>query len=191
MLLGRSPSLNEPYSDKTTPELPTTTEDTEDFTIQPPVELNTPVALSTLVGCTIFAYFMAEHLVASLNDIVEKKDVSKEWLTLIVVPIVSNAAEHATAVVVAAKGKFELGMLSKRDSLTIAEILIIAVTVAIGSCVQIALFVIPVLVLVAWGLDKPMSLVFDPLETLVSCVTRLYILPHVNLCYCSVFSCPY
>ena len=54
---------------------------------------------------------MAEHLVDSLNDIVEKKDVSKEWLTLIVIPIVSNAAEHATAMVVAAKGKFELGEL--------------------------------------------------------------------------------
>lgn len=75
-------------------------------------KLNTPVALGTLVVCTILAYFTAEHLVESLNGIVENSDVSREWLTLIIIPIVSNAAEHATAVVVATKGKFELGMIS-------------------------------------------------------------------------------
>jgi Ca2+:H+ antiporter len=69
---------------------------------------------------------------------------------LIVLPILSNAAEHATAVIVASKGKFDLAM-----------------SVAVGSCIQIALFVVPVLILVAWGIGKPLTLLFDPVETIV------------------------
>lgn len=55
-----------------------------------------------------------------------------------------------TAVIVARKGKFDLAM-----------------SVAVGSCIQIALFVIPVLVLVGWVMGKPLTMVFDGLETLV------------------------
>ena len=40
-------------------------------------------------------------------------------------------------------------------------------SVAVGSCIQIALFVIPVLILIAWGLGKPLTLLFDPIETMV------------------------
>lgn len=86
---------------------------TQPSTETPPIlahTLNTPVALGTLVISTILAYFTAEHLVESLNGIVEDSNISREWLTLIIIPIVSNAAEHATAVVVAAKGRFELGV---------------------------------------------------------------------------------
>ena len=88
---------------------------------------------------------------ARLEGLVEAHpNVSTEWITLIIIPVISNAAEHTTAVIVACKGKFDLAM-----------------SVAIGSCIQIALFVIPVLVLVAWGMGKPLTLLFDPLETLV------------------------
>ena len=52
--------------------------------------------------------------------------------------------------VVASKGKFDLAM-----------------SVAVGSCIQISLFVIPLLILIAWGLDKPLTLLFDPVETIV------------------------
>lgn len=116
------------------------------------VKMNTISALILLGTVTAFAYLTAEFLVDSLNGFVESHDsVSKEWVTLIVIPVISNAAEHTTAVVVAHKGKFDLAM-----------------SVAVGSCIQIALFVIPVLVMVAWGMDKPLTLLFDPLETLVS-----------------------
>jgi Ca2+:H+ antiporter len=42
----------------------------------------------------------------------------------------------------------------------------LALAVSVGSCIQIALFVIPLLVLIGWVADKPMSLLFDPLETI-------------------------
>jgi Ca2+:H+ antiporter len=114
------------------------------------VKVNVPVAIGLLTVSTALAYLTAEALVESINGLAETSTVSKEWLTLIVIPIISNAAEHATAVVVATKGKFDL-----------------ALSVAVGSCIQIALFVIPTLVLVAWGLGKPLTLLFDSLETIV------------------------
>ncbi|THU75870.1 hypothetical protein K435DRAFT_706217 [Dendrothele bispora CBS 962.96] len=114
-------------------------------------KLNIPSAILLLVASTALAYETAENLVTSLEGLVSSHpEISREWLTLIIIPIISNAAEHTTAVVVASKGKFDLAM-----------------NVAVGSCIQIALFVIPVLVLVAWGMDKPLMLFFDELETLV------------------------
>lgn len=102
---------------------------------------------------TALLYLTAENLVDSLEGMTaaNPNTVSKEFLSLIILPILSNAAEHSTAVVVAFKGKFDL-----------------VLGVAVGSCIQISLFVIPLLVLVAWGMDKPLSLLFDPMETVVS-----------------------
>ncbi|KAG2004430.1 calcium ion transporter [Coprinopsis cinerea AmutBmut pab1-1] len=116
------------------------------------LKLNIPFSLVLLGAVTALAYITAEHLVDSLEGLVrDHPSISKEWITLIIIPVISNAAEHATAVVVARKGKFDLAM-----------------SVAVGSCIQIALLVIPLLVLVAWGMDKPLMLLFDPLETIVS-----------------------
>ncbi|KDR70211.1 hypothetical protein GALMADRAFT_76464 [Galerina marginata CBS 339.88] len=114
-------------------------------------KLNIPSALTLLVVVTILAYVTAEYLVDSLEGLVEAHpSISKEWITLIIIPIISNAAEHTTAVIVASKGKFDLAM-----------------SVAVGSCIQISLFVIPTLVLVAWGMNRSLTLLFDPLETVV------------------------
>jgi Ca2+:H+ antiporter len=66
---------------------------------------------------------------------------------LVVIPIVGNAAEHATAVWVAMKDKMDLAM-----------------GIAIGSSTQVALLVAPVLVLVALAMGTPMDLVFTPFE---------------------------
>jgi Ca2+:H+ antiporter len=115
--------------------------------------VNVPVAFSLLSVVTILLYFTAENLVDSLEAMTtaNPNTISKEFLSLIILPILSNAAEHSTAVMVAFKGKFDL-----------------VLGVAVGSCIQISLFVIPLLVLVAWGMGKPLSLLFDPMETVVS-----------------------
>ncbi|KAF5348369.1 hypothetical protein D9758_010887 [Tetrapyrgos nigripes] len=113
--------------------------------------MNFVSAVLLLVATTALAFVTSENLVSSLEGVVETHpEVSKEWLTLIIIPIISNAAEHVTAVVVASKGKFDLAM-----------------SVAVGSCIQIALFVIPFLVILAWGMGKNLTLYFDELETLV------------------------
>jgi len=80
-----------------------------------------------LVGVT------AEFLVDSINGMVESNpSLSAEWVGLILLPIVGNAAEHFTAISVAVKDKLDL-----------------AISVAVGSSIQIALFVIPICQLVS------------------------------------------
>lgn len=91
----------------------------------------------------------AEFLVASINYLVENTSVSEAFVGLIILPIVGNAAEHVTAVTVASKNKMDL-----------------AIGVAVGSSIQIALFVTPVIVLLGWILSKDMSLYFSLFETI-------------------------
>jgi Ca2+:H+ antiporter len=71
-----------------------------------------------------------------------KEDISEEFIGLILLPIVGNAAEHATAVTVAIKDKMDL-----------------AIGVAVGSSLQIALLIFPLMVLINWfGLGAPADL---------------------------------
>jgi Ca2+:H+ antiporter len=124
-------------------------------------KVNIPVALLLLTVVTALLYLTAENLVDSLEAMTaaNPKTISKEFLSLIILPILSNAAEHSTALLVAFKGKFDL-----------------VIGVAVGSCIQISLFVIPFLVLVAWGMGKPLSLLFDPMETVVSTVADEWVM---------------
>jgi Ca2+:H+ antiporter len=71
------------------------------------------------------------------------------FVGLILIPIVGNAAEHTTAIVMALKNKMD-----------------ISIEIAVGSCLQIALFVTPFLVLVSL-LFIPMSIVFLPIELFI------------------------
>jgi Ca2+:H+ antiporter len=87
--------------------------------------------------------------------------LSETFLGLIVIPIIGNAAEHATAVVVARKGKLDL-----------------ALQIAMGSSAQVALLVAPLLVFVG-ALMGPsvtgqyMNLVFSPLEVIAMGLSTL------------------
>lgn len=92
------------------------------------------ILISALVGVT------AEFLVDSINGLVETHpSLSHEWVGLILLPIIGNAAEHLTALITAYKDKVDL-----------------ALAVAVGSSIQIALFVIPVIVLIGWIIGKPL-----------------------------------
>ncbi|KAL8965750.1 MAG: hypothetical protein Q9183_003703 [Haloplaca sp. 2 TL-2023] len=103
-----------------------------------------------LVIVTVLVALCAEYLVDSIDSIVEKAHISRTFIGLILLPIVGNAAEHVTAVVVASKNKMDL-----------------AIGVAIGSSMQIALLVTPFLVILGWIMGQPMSLQFEIFETVV------------------------
>lgn len=103
-----------------------------------------------LVIVTIVVAVCAEFLVDSIDSIVETANISKTFIGLILIPIVGNAAEHVTAVVVSYKNKMDLAM-----------------GVAIGSSMQIALLVTPFLVILGWIMGKDMSLHFETFETVV------------------------
>lgn len=101
-----------------------------------------------LVVITILVAICADYLVGSIDAIVEKAHISKTFIGLILIPIVGNAAEHVTAVIVAYKNKMDL-----------------AIGVAIGSSLQIAIFVTPFLVVLGWIMDRNMTLHFETFET--------------------------
>lgn len=104
-------------------------------------------ALGLLGLATVAVAFMSEILVGALEPTVESLGMSKLFVGLIVVPIIGNAAEHASAVLMAMKDKME-----------------VAVEIAIGSSTQIAVFVAPVLVFVSLLLGHPMNFVFSAPE---------------------------
>ncbi|ORX36920.1 Sodium/calcium exchanger protein-domain-containing protein [Kockovaella imperatae] len=114
-------------------------------------EMNIVVTIAVMVLDTVLVGVTAEFLVDSINGLVASNpSLSAEWVGLILLPIVGNAAEHFTAVSVSVKDKLDL-----------------SISVAVGSSIQIALFVIPVIELLAWCISKPLTLLFDPFESVV------------------------
>ncbi|RPB03949.1 Calcium/proton exchanger [Choiromyces venosus 120613-1] len=109
-----------------------------------------------LVVVTVMVAICAEYLVGSIDDMVASSGISKTFIGFILIPIVGNAAEHVTAVVVAMKNKMDL-----------------AIGVAVGSSMQIALLVTPFLVILGWIIGQPMSLYFQTFETVVFFVSVL------------------
>lgn len=107
-------------------------------------------SLAVLTVVTVIVAFCADYMVDSIDDLVEQSGMSKTFVGFVLIPIVGNAAEHVTSVVVAMKDKMDL-----------------SIGVAIGSSTQIALFVTPLMVLIGWWIDKPMSLLFTTFETCV------------------------
>ncbi len=106
-----------------------------------------PVAVGVLVGATVLVGFMSEFLVGSLETATSALGLSEFFVGLILIPIIGNAAEHAAAVTFALKNKMDL-----------------VVGIALGSTVQVALLVAPVLVLAGLLFGQPMDLVVTPLE---------------------------
>jgi Ca2+:H+ antiporter len=109
-----------------------------------------------LLVCTLLVALESELLVDSLEVATSQLGLTALFTGVILVPIVGNAAEHATAVTVAMKDKMDL-----------------SVSVAVGSSMQIALFVAPVLVLAGWFLGQPMDLDFNPFELVAVSVSVL------------------
>ncbi|KPV76345.1 uncharacterized protein RHOBADRAFT_25405 [Rhodotorula graminis WP1] len=108
------------------------------------------VAILLLVVVTVITGVTAEWLVSSIEGLVASGGVSEQFVSLILLPLVGNAAEHVTAVTVAAKDKLDL-----------------SIAVAVGSSIQIALFVIPVLILLGWCIGQPLTFYFDEFETVI------------------------
>ncbi|WP_107667470.1 calcium/proton exchanger [Cyanothece sp. BG0011] len=109
-----------------------------------------------LLLVTLGVAIESELLVNSLEEATSSLGLTALFTGVILLPIVGNAAEHATAVTVAMKNKMDLSM-----------------SVAVGSSLQIALFVAPVLVIAGWLLGQPMDLDFNPFELVAVAVAVL------------------
>ncbi|KAK1061719.1 hypothetical protein LTR74_010848 [Friedmanniomyces endolithicus] len=116
-------------------------------------------ALVLLLLTTSLVAVCAEFMVSAIPSLIaDSPVVSEAFIGLIILPIVGNAAEHVTAVTVAAKNKMDL-----------------AIGVAVGSSIQIALFVTPIIVLLGWALGRDMSLYFNLFETVSLFVTAFVV----------------
>lgn len=104
-----------------------------------------PLVMLAVVGALVAVE--SELLVGALEPAVKSFGVSKLWVGLILVPIVGNAAEHSTAITVAAKGQIDL-----------------AIDIAVGSSGQVALLVAPALVLAGLGFGHHLTLQFTAFE---------------------------
>lgn len=103
-------------------------------------------AILILVLSTVFIAIESEFLVNGIEPLTEKLGWSQFFVGIILIPIIGNAAEHTTAIVMARKDKMD-----------------VALEIAIGSSLQIILFVAPVLIFISLFF-KPMSIVFNPFE---------------------------
>lgn len=108
-----------------------------------------------LILATVAIAFESEILVSSVEPMTEAIGLSEFFVGIILIPIIGNAAEHSTAIIMAMKNKMD-----------------VAIEIAIGSSLQIILFVAPILVFLSL-LFKPMSIVFNEFELVALIVSVL------------------
>lgn len=114
-------------------------------------------AIMVLALATLAVAYISENLVHTFEEVGKTLGWSEVFIGIIIVAIVGNAAEHASAVLMAYKNKVG-----------------VTVEIAVGSTLQIAMFVAPVLVLASMFFEKQMSLVFS-LPELVSMVLAVFL----------------
>ncbi|MBA2242433.1 MAG: calcium/proton exchanger [Chthoniobacterales bacterium] len=115
-----------------------------------------------LLLATAFVALLSEFLVGTIESVRTSIGITEVFVGVIVVAIVGNAAEHSTAIIMAVKNKMDL-----------------SVGIAIGSSLQIALFVAPVLVFLSYAFGRPMDLEFS-LPEIFAVVASIYILFQIS-----------
>ena len=119
-------------------------------------------AITILLISTAVVALLSEFLVGTIENVRDSVGLTEVFVGVIVVAIVGNAAEHSTAILMAMKNKMDL-----------------SVGIAIGSSLQIALFVAPVLIFLSYLFGRPMNLEFTMPEV-VAVVASVYILFQIS-----------
>jgi Ca2+:H+ antiporter len=108
---------------------------------------NVRTAVIVLVAATAAIAYLSEVLVGAVEPVVEELGISEFFLGIILIPLVGNVAEHVVAVQAAMKNKMELSL-----------------AISLGSSLQIALFVAPLLVFISLAIGNPLTLTFNTFE---------------------------
>ena len=119
-------------------------------------------AITILLVSTAVVALLSEFLVGTIENVRDSVGLTEVFVGVIVVAIVGNAAEHSAAILMAMKDKMDL-----------------SVGIAIGSSLQIALFVAPVLIFLSYLFGRPMNLEFTMPEV-VAVVASVYILFQIS-----------
>lgn len=112
-----------------------------------PAEWSKMKSIILLAASTLFIAMESEFLVSGIEPVTASLNWSPFFIGIIVIPVIGNAAEHFTAIVMARKNKMDL-----------------ALEIAVGSSTQIAMLVTPVLVFTSFVIGNPMSMVFNYYE---------------------------
>jgi len=104
-------------------------------------------AVLILLGAAVAIGVVAEILVSATEDAVKVLGLSEFFVGLILVPIIGNAAENSSAILMAMRNRMDLG-----------------ISIAIGSSIQVALLIAPLLVLLGMLFHQPMDLAFTTME---------------------------
>jgi Ca2+:H+ antiporter len=110
-------------------------------------QVNLALSIGILLISTIVLVFVSDILVESIEKTISTLGLTSLFTGVILIPLFGGIVEYITCVTFATNNKMEL-----------------AVGVAIGSSLQIALFVAPALVLIGWAIGQPMNLNFNPFE---------------------------
>lgn len=121
--------------------------------------LSMGTALTIMFVTTVFVAVASELLVDSLDEVVTKLKISTHFIGIVLLPIIGNACEHASAIRFAIQDKPGL-----------------SIGIAVGSSTQISLFVVPFSVLMGWFMDLPMDLNFGSLNTTVLSLSVVVVL---------------
>ncbi len=119
-------------------------------------------AVMLLGMATILIAFLSEFLVGSIEAARQSLGLTQTFVGVIVVALVGNAAEHTTAVWAALKNKMDLSL-----------------NIAVGSSLQIALFVTPMLVFASYAFSRPMDLEFS-LPEIVAIAVAIWIAQQIS-----------
>ncbi|KAJ7106866.1 hypothetical protein C8R43DRAFT_1045363 [Mycena crocata] len=111
-----------------------------------------------ILGCALITV-LSEYLVSSLT-VVAGTTISKQWVGLILIPLAGTFTRHDL---------MEAAKYGMKDSIPDS------LALSTGSSVNLSLFIQPTLVLLAWAMNKPLTLLYDPFETvtLFLCVVLL------------------
>jgi Ca2+:H+ antiporter len=104
-------------------------------------------ALTILIGSAVAIGVVSEILVSVTEEAVKVMGLSEFFVGLILVPIIGNAAEHSSAILMAMKNRMDL-----------------AINVAVGSSIQVALLIGPLLVFLGVAFGQRMDLAFSKME---------------------------
>ena len=111
-------------------------------------EMSQRDSIILLIAATVMVSWMAEILVHSVEEAADEMGLPHLFIGVILLPLFGNAAEHFTAVTVAGKDKMDLSF-----------------AISMGSSTQIAVFIAPLMVIIAWALGVPLTFEFGILET--------------------------
>lgn len=112
--------------------------------------LSLAASVTGLCVTTLLVALFSQYLVGSIEGFTEASGISRTFVGIILLPIVGNAVEHVAAVSVSMKDKMDLAM-----------------GIAVGSCTQISLFVVPLTVISGWLMGRDMTLNFPHFEILL------------------------